>query len=152
ASVGQVLREIAGPRYVWLIASFVPMVLWATFLFQRTLLPFPWPFVLLAVILAMLAFASRHFAYLVLLMTSMMFLSHGTQDLYPDFRVHDRGLSAATASYVAVVYTLGMIVGGIGFGGLSERLGRRRAIHMALLLSVCVIPLWAFGNALWVLV
>src|SRR4029077_12608689 len=73
---------------------------------------------------------------------------HGTQDLYPDFLVHDRHLAASTASYVAIVYTIGMIVGSIVFGELSERLGRRRTMHIAIGLSMAVIPLWAFGGAL----
>ncbi len=152
ATVGEVLRSIAGPRYVVLIGSFVPMVLWAAFLFHPSLLVFPWPLVLLGVILVMVAWASRPFAYLVLLMTSMMFLSHGTQDLYPDFLQHDRNLTASTVSYVAVIYTLGMIVGAVFFGELSERVGRRRSMHLAIALSMCVIPLWAFGGTLWVLV
>src|SRR2546430_6270906 len=32
----------------------------------------------------------RIFSYLALLMTLMVFLSHGTQDLYPDFRSEER--------------------------------------------------------------
>ena len=38
---------------------------------------------------------AKGFAYLVLLMTFMMFLSHGTQDLYPDF-LKERHVSATT--------------------------------------------------------
>src|SRR6184192_3988433 len=39
--------------------------------------------------------------YLVLMMTLMMFLSHGTQDLYPDFLKSTRGASSRTVSYIA---------------------------------------------------
>jgi SHS family lactate transporter-like MFS transporter len=92
------------------------------------------------------------FAYLIFLMTFMMFLSHGTQDLYPDFLVHDRHLTAATASTVAVIYTIGMMVGAVFFGELSERIGRRRSVLCALGLSLAVIPLWAFGGTVVVLV
>src|SRR5437868_14652185 len=45
--------------------------------------------------------ASGHwkiFSYLVLLMTLMMFLSHGTQDLYPHFLKEVHGLAMATIS------------------------------------------------------
>src|SRR6266404_3651705 len=69
ARMRDVLRTMAGGRTPILIASFVPMVAWAAFLFHPALLPFPWPFVLLAVIFAMLAWSSGFFAYLVLLMT-----------------------------------------------------------------------------------
>lgn len=90
----------------------------------------------------------RRFAYLVLLMTFMMFLSHGTQDLYPDFLRSVRGLSPATVSYVAILYNVGAVAGAVVFGHLSERIGRRRSMIAALALSLAVIPLWAFGASL----
>jgi SHS family lactate transporter-like MFS transporter len=40
---------------------------------------------------------------------------------------------------------VGAIVGGIGFGIWSERIGRRRAIIIACLLALPVLPLWAFA-------
>src|SRR5262249_31424626 len=43
------------------------------------------------------------------------------------------------------VLNLGAIVGGLIFGALSERIGRRRAITLAALLALPVIPLWAFS-------
>jgi MFS transporter, SHS family, lactate transporter len=90
----------------------------------------------------------KNFAYLLLLMTFMMFLSHGTQDLYPDFLKTDHHVSVATVSYLAILYNLGAILGAIVFGHLSERVGRRRGMISALVLSLAVIPLWAFGSAL----
>jgi SHS family lactate transporter-like MFS transporter len=39
---------------------------------------------------------------------------------------------------------VGAIVGGIGFGIWSERIGRKRAIMIASLLALPVLPLWAF--------
>jgi SHS family lactate transporter-like MFS transporter len=91
------------------------------------------------------------FSYLVLMMTLMMFLSHGTQDLYPDFLQSARGLTPAVVSYVAILYNLGAVAGAIFFGHASERLGRRRSMIAALLLSLAVIPAWAFGQSLAVL-
>ena len=88
------------------------------------------------------------FSYLVLLMTMMMFLSHGTQDLYPHFLRSVYGYSAATIAYIAMIYNVGAVVGAILFGYLSERLGRRRSMVMALVLSFAVIPAWAFGGSL----
>ena len=95
--------------------------------------------------------ASGHwklFSYLVLLMTMMMFLSHGTQDLYPHFLKNVHGFSSATVSYIAIFYNVGAVLGAIVFGQLSEKAGRRRSMIAALLLSLAVIPAWAFGRSL----
>lgn len=86
--------------------------------------------------------------YLVLLMTLMNCLSHGTQDLYPDFLKSAHGFPAATVALVAILYNLGGVLGGISFGQFSERLGRRRAMIAAMLLALAVIPFWAFGATL----
>ena len=95
----------------------------------------------------------KNFAYLVVLMTLMMFLSHGTQDLYPDFLTSAHHLSANMVSSLAILYNVGAVCGAILFGHLSERLGRRRGMTYALLLSLVVIPLWAFGgSAAWLAV
>jgi SHS family lactate transporter-like MFS transporter len=90
--------------------------------------------------------------FLLVLMTFMMFLSHGTQDLYPDFLKSVHHIAANTTASIAVLYNIGAIAGAIIFGELSERLGRRRALHLALLLSLCVIPLWAFGGTVLTLI
>jgi len=91
------------------------------------------------------------FLYLVLLMTLMMFLSHGTQDLYPDFLKSDRGFTAAVVSYIAILYSIGAVIGAVAFGHLSESLGRRRSMVAALIVSLAVIPAWAFGRSLLML-
>ena len=93
----------------------------------------------------------KRFAYLVVLMTFMMFLSHGTQDLYPDFLQEVHRVSAAVRANVAVVYNLGALVGAILFGQLSQVAGRRKGMIAALGLSLAVIPVWAFGGSLPVL-
>ncbi|MGH9444346.1 MAG: MFS transporter [Terriglobia bacterium] len=90
----------------------------------------------------------KSFAYLVFLMTLMMFLSHGSQDLYPDFLKTVHHLASNTVSMVAVLYNLGAILGAVVFGQLSERSGRRMGMVLALALSLAVIPLWAFGKSL----
>jgi SHS family lactate transporter-like MFS transporter len=87
----------------------------------------------------------KRFLFLVLLMTFMMFLSHGTQDLYPDFLKSEHHISQHTVSNIAIFYNLGAIVGAILFGQLSEFVGRRRAMIASLSLSLMVIPFWAFG-------
>ncbi|HYP57881.1 MAG TPA: MFS transporter [Beijerinckia sp.] len=86
------------------------------------------------------------FLYAVLLMTCFNFFSHGTQDLYPTFLRVQRELSPQTVGVIAVVYNIGAILGGLTFGHLSEYIGRRRAIVIATLLALPIIPLWAFGS------
>jgi len=83
--------------------------------------------------------------YAVLLMTAFNFFSHGTQDLYPTFLQVQHGLSPHTVGIIAAVYNVGAIVGGIVCGTLSERIGRRRMIVIAALLSLPILPLWAFS-------
>jgi len=84
-------------------------------------------------------------AYVVVLMTCFNFFSHGTQDLYPTFLRVQHKFPAATVTALTVVLNLGAIAGGLIFGALSERIGRRRAIVIAALLALPVIPLWAFS-------
>ncbi len=86
------------------------------------------------------------FAYAVILMTAFNFFSHGTQDLYPTFLQAQRHLSPGTVSIIAIVYNIGAILGGLIAGSLSEEIGRRRAIAIAALLALPVIPLWAFSS------
>lgn len=103
---------------------------------------------------AILRTVGRHwksFLYLVLLMTMMMFLSHGTQDLYPDFLKTAHNIKASTVSDIAVLYNIGAVLGAIFFGYLSERIGRRRSMLGAFALSLVVIPFWAFGSSIGVL-
>jgi SHS family lactate transporter-like MFS transporter len=91
--------------------------------------------------------------YAVALMTAFNFFSHGTQDLYPTFLEVQHGLSPQEVGLIAVVYNIGAIIGGVSFGSLSERFGRRRIIIIAAALSLAVLPLWAFAQSpLWLAV
>jgi MFS transporter, SHS family, lactate transporter len=96
-------------------------------------------------ILRVVASHWKRFFYLVVLMTFMMFLSHGTQDLYPDFLKEVHKLSGQVAN-VAIFYNCGAIVGAMIFGALSQRAGRRKGMLAALALCLLIIPLWAFGG------
>jgi SHS family lactate transporter-like MFS transporter len=73
--------------------------------------------------------------------------SHGTQDLYPTFLQKNLELSAKVVSVIAIVYNVGALLGGILFGTVSERMGRRRAIVIAALLAIPMIPLWAYSRS-----
>ncbi len=90
----------------------------------------------------------KRFAYLVVLMTFMMFLSHGTQDLYPDFLKEVHKISSAMVANIAMIYNAGAVVGAIIFGHISQVAGRRKGMIAALGLSLVMIPLWAFGGGL----
>jgi MFS transporter, SHS family, lactate transporter len=86
------------------------------------------------------------FGYLIFLMTFMMFLSHGTQDLYPDFLGTVHKISPANVSYIAMLYNVGAVMGAILFGQLSQSIGRRFSMVASLGVSLLVIPMWAFSH------
>ena len=79
-------------------------------------------------------------------MAAFNFFSHGTQDLYPVFLKVQHGFEPKTVSIIAVCYNIASIIGGVFFGSLSEKIGRRKAIMIAALLALPVIPLWAFAS------
>jgi SHS family lactate transporter-like MFS transporter len=88
------------------------------------------------------------FIYLVLLMMMMNFVSHGTQDMYPTLLKRQWRFSPQKVAAVTAFSMIGAITGGIIFGFLSDRFGRRRAMMAALGLALLVIPLWAFSPSL----
>lgn len=94
------------------------------------------------------------FAYVLVLMTAMNSLSHGSQDLYPNFLntipalAGKRLLGMQFVYGIPVVYNTGAVLGALFFGHLSEKLGRRVSIIIALLLSLASIPAWAFGASM----
>ena len=91
------------------------------------------------------------FFYLLALMTAMTCLSHGTQDLYPHFLstlpfmkgAHVFGMQAKLG--IPVVYNVGAIVGALIIGQVSQKLGRRKAILLALAVCLASMHGWAFG-------
>lgn len=48
----------------------------------------------------------------------------------------------AAVSWLAIIYNVGAVVGGIAFGALSQRIGRRSAILIAAALGIVTVPLW----------
>jgi SHS family lactate transporter-like MFS transporter len=85
------------------------------------------------------------FLYLTALMMMMNFASHGTQDMYPTFLKEQRGFSPRQVATIAIIYNIGALLGGILFGLLSDRFGRRRGMMTAFGLAILLIPLWAFA-------
>ena len=83
--------------------------------------------------------------YMILLMAVFNAFSHGSQDLYKPFLLIRRGLSPARADDLLMLMNIGALLGGVVFGVLSERIGRRRAIACAALLALPVIPLWTYA-------
>jgi SHS family lactate transporter-like MFS transporter len=72
--------------------------------------------------------------------------SHGSQDLYQTFLTKDHKFAPQIVGLIVVVANVGALLGGILFGTWSEKIGRRRAIVIAALLAVPVIPLWAYSR------
>ena len=87
------------------------------------------------------------FAFLVLLMFAFNSFSHGTQDLYPTFLERNLNFNTRVTATIVIIYNFGALLGGIFFGTWSERIGRRRAIVLAALLAIPVIPLWAYSHS-----
>jgi SHS family lactate transporter-like MFS transporter len=86
------------------------------------------------------------FAFLVVLMFAFNSFSHGTQDLYPTFLQKDHKFTPQTVGMIAIIANIGALLGGIVFGNWSEKIGRRKAIVVAALLTIPLIPLWAYSR------
>lgn len=93
------------------------------------------------------------FLYLLVFMTMMLFASHGTQDMYPTFLQRQWHFGPARRSAITALSGIGAIIGGVVFGYLSDKWGRRRAIVTAFVLGAVIIPVWAYApNELWLIV
>ena len=93
----------------------------------------------------------RLFIYLVLLMMMMNFVSHGTQDLYPTLLKRAWHFAPQRVAVVTAFTMVGAISGGLVFGYLSDRIGRRKSMIIALVLAMLVIPLWSLSPVLGLL-
>ncbi len=84
----------------------------------------------------------RRFLYLVLMMTLMGFISHGTQDLYATFLQQQRHFTVNASAETNMFSMVGAILGGLVIGYCSDRFGRRRAMIGAALGALLTVPLW----------
>jgi SHS family lactate transporter-like MFS transporter len=85
------------------------------------------------------------FIYSVAFMASLNAMSHGTQDLYATFLQKQHGFSPGQTSTLSIIAAVGAIIGGVTFGTLSQRFGRRPVVMFCAVLAACMIPLWAFS-------
>jgi SHS family lactate transporter-like MFS transporter len=85
--------------------------------------------------------------YAILFMTCFNFFSHGTQDSYPTFLQIDHLYRSHTVSAIAIVYNIGAILGGLTLGSISQYFGRRYTIIAGALLSLAILPLWAYSTS-----
>ena len=92
------------------------------------------------------------FIYLTILLMMMNFVSHGTQDMYPTFLERHWGFNPRERIMVTALSMVGAIIGGVVFGFISDRWGRRRSMIVALLCAIAVVPLWAFAPSLALLI
>jgi MFS transporter, SHS family, lactate transporter len=87
---------------------------------------------------------STRFAYLVVLMAAMNFMSHGTQDMYPTL-LKTFGYDKARIADITILSMIGAVIGGLVFGAYSDRSGRRRAMIAASTCGLVVLPMWIAG-------
>ncbi len=87
----------------------------------------------------------RLFLYLLAFMTMMLFASHGTQDMYPTLLQRQWHFAPPQRATITAISGIGAIIGGLVFGHLSDKWGRRKAIVLAFVLASILIPLWAYA-------
>lgn len=84
--------------------------------------------------------------YAVVMMAAFNFFSHGTQDIYQKaFLAKQLHFTHAQIANTGFIFNIGAILGGIIFGLLSQKIGRRYAIIAACLLSLLVVYPWSHG-------
>ena len=85
--------------------------------------------------------------YAVVMMAAFNFFSHGTQDIYPKlFLGKQLHFSHGTITNISLLYNVGAMIGGIVFGILSQKIGRRYSIIAACVLSLLVLYFWSHGT------
>lgn len=89
------------------------------------------------------------FVYVIILMTAFNSMSHGTQDNFPTFLQsqilvgYSQTDKVTWTTLLTVIANIGAIFGGLYFGYNSQHWGRRRAIIIAAVIALFMIPLWS---------
>lgn len=89
------------------------------------------------------------FVSVILMMTAFNCMSHGTQDNFPTFLQaqvlvgYSKASQVTLTTVLTVIANLGALVGGTFFGYKSELWGRRKAIIIASVIGLVMIPLWS---------
>jgi SHS family lactate transporter-like MFS transporter len=92
------------------------------------------------------------FVYFVLLMMALHMSSHGTQDIYPTFLQRVWGMSPKDRAWISAIAMGSGIFGALAVGFLSDKIGRRWAMLLALIGCICTIPLWAYAKTIPMLI
>jgi SHS family lactate transporter-like MFS transporter len=92
------------------------------------------------------------FLYMILLMTTMNCISHGTQDLYPTLLQKQRHFVTSTTALVTAISMVGAIAGGLLFGLYSDRKGRRRAMATAVIFGLLLVPAWVMSSTVLLII
>ncbi len=96
---------------------------------------------------------SKLFLYLVILMSMMNLISHGTQDLYPTFLQQQRHFDPHKTAVITMISMVGAILGGLFFGHLSDLYSRKKMMAVAVILAIFIIPVWLLaGGSFWIAV
>ncbi|MEO9171289.1 MAG: MFS transporter [Candidatus Baltobacteraceae bacterium] len=86
------------------------------------------------------------FLYGMIFMAVLNAMAHGTQDPYATFLTKQHGFTPSTFGFINTVASIGAILGGISFGALSQRIGRRVCIMLCAFFGALLVPLWAFST------
>ncbi|WP_298215794.1 MFS transporter [Acidocella sp.] len=85
--------------------------------------------------------------YGVLMMAAFNFFSHGTQDIYVKlFLGKQLHFTHAQMANAGLIFNAGAIIGGISFGFLSQKIGRRYAIMAACVVALIALWPWSHGT------
>lgn len=82
------------------------------------------------------------------LLAALNLAGHATVDMYPTFLQRNWNLSPTMRSAVSALALTGTLFGAMSIGYLSDRIGRRRSMALALGAAVLVVPLWAYAPTL----
>ncbi|TMW66720.1 hypothetical protein Poli38472_014032 [Pythium oligandrum] len=84
--------------------------------------------------------------YLVLFMTGMNFMSHGSEDLYPTMLKENYQFNSDQVTVTMVVAKTGAIIGGSLVGYYSQAFGRRLSIIVVVVVAGCLIYPYSFTS------